>query len=295
MVLLPRLRQRPAAAAHPVDPDLLAGRGQGRQGRDRPVRPGRPALHVEVPVVADHRSGAAAAGSPPGSAAGAAGCCSSSCCWRWPSWRSGASDRQQDLGRMALLAPLVAFLSASQDIVIDAYRVELLEERQQGAGAAAVVIGYRVAMLLAGAGALVIAEFAGWFWAYAAMAGCLVVGMVTVLLAPRARGGAGAGAGSGQAGAWLKAGRGRAVRRLPAPQRSRHGAADPAVHHALQARRRAARHHDQPLLRRSRLHQARGGDDREGLRPGRDAAGRLSRRDGRQPAGHRPGLVDLRR
>ena len=48
----------------------------------------------------------------------------------------------------------------------------------------AVVIGYRVAMLLAGAGALFIAEFAGWFWAYAAMAGCLGVGMVTVLVAP---------------------------------------------------------------------------------------------------------------
>ena len=53
---------------------------------------------------------------------------------------------------------LVAFLSASQDIVIDAYRVEILEERQQGAGAAAIVLGYRVAMLLAGAGALVLAS-----------------------------------------------------------------------------------------------------------------------------------------
>src|SRR5262249_33934481 len=56
--------------------------------------------------------------------------------------------------------------------------------RQQGAGAAAIVVGYRVAMLLAGAGALVIAEFAGWFWAYASMAGCLGLGIVTVLLAP---------------------------------------------------------------------------------------------------------------
>ena len=45
-------------------------------------------------------------------------------------------------------------------------------------------IGYRLAMLLAGAGALVIAEFAGWFWAYAAMAGCLGLGIVTVLFAP---------------------------------------------------------------------------------------------------------------
>lgn len=96
----------------------------------------------------------------------------------------GAGDPQQDLGRMAMFAVLVAFLSASQDIIIDAYRVELLDERQQGAGAAAVVIGYRVAMLLAGAGALLIAAVAGWFWAYAAMAGCLAVGMVTVLAAP---------------------------------------------------------------------------------------------------------------
>lgn len=96
----------------------------------------------------------------------------------------GACDPTRNLGVMAGLALLVAFLSASQDIVIDAYRVELLGERQQGAGAAAVVVGYRVAMLLAGAGALVVAEFAGWFWAYAAMAACLVIGMATVLLAP---------------------------------------------------------------------------------------------------------------
>lgn len=96
----------------------------------------------------------------------------------------GGSDPAAGLGRMALFAGLVAFLSASQDIVIDAYRVDLLEERQQGAGAAMVVIGYRVAMLLAGAGALIIAEYFGWFWAYAAMAACLAIGMVTVLLAP---------------------------------------------------------------------------------------------------------------
>lgn len=116
----------------------------------------------------------------------------------------GTCDPAQDLGRMALLALLVAFLSASQDIVIDAYRVELLEERQQGAGAAAVVIGYRVAMLLAGAGALVIAQFAGWFWAYAAMAGCLVVGMATVLLAPEPEA-AGLAPAPGKPAAWLKA------------------------------------------------------------------------------------------
>lgn len=115
----------------------------------------------------------------------------------------GASDPRADLGRMALFAMLVAFLSASQDIVIDAYRVELLEERQQGAGAAMVVIGYRVAMLLAGAGALFIAEYAGWFWAYAAMAACLGVGMVTVLLAPEPSAPLPAARGRGTT-AWLK-------------------------------------------------------------------------------------------
>ncbi|MEK0083625.1 AmpG family muropeptide MFS transporter [Benzoatithermus flavus] len=100
----------------------------------------------------------------------------------------GACDPQHDLGRMAVFAVLVAFLSASQDIVVDAYRVELLEERQQGAGAAVVVIGYRIAMLVSGAGALVIAEHVGWFWAYAAMAACMAIGMITVLLSPEPRG-----------------------------------------------------------------------------------------------------------
>ena len=104
----------------------------------------------------------------------------------------GASDPERGLVRIAVFATLVAFLSASQDIIIDAYRVELLDERQQGAGAAAIVIGYRLAMLLAGAGALVIAEFAGWFWAYASMAACLGPGIVTVLLAPEPRAGAAA-------------------------------------------------------------------------------------------------------
>ncbi|MGE3741873.1 MAG: AmpG family muropeptide MFS transporter [Geminicoccaceae bacterium] len=117
--------------------------------------------------------------------------------------RLGASDPQTDLGGMALFAVLVAFLSASQDIVIDAYRVELLEERQQGAGAAMVVIGYRVAMLLAGAGALFIAEYAGWFWAYAAMAACLGVGMVTVLFAPEPAAPVQTGRG-GSPAIWLK-------------------------------------------------------------------------------------------
>jgi PAT family beta-lactamase induction signal transducer AmpG len=60
----------------------------------------------------------------------------------------------------AAMAVAVAFLSASQDIVIDAYRIEVLDDEQQGAGAAMIQYGYRLGMLASGAGALFIAEFA---------------------------------------------------------------------------------------------------------------------------------------
>jgi PAT family beta-lactamase induction signal transducer AmpG len=83
---------------------------------------------------------------------------------------------------VALIAAVVAFLSASQDIVIDAYRVELLEEREQGAGAAATQIGYRIGMIASGAGALYLAAYFGWFWSYAGMAALMVVGIATVLM-----------------------------------------------------------------------------------------------------------------
>ena len=117
----------------------------------------------------------------------------------------GAGDPRHGLAWMAGMAVLVAFLSASQDIVIDAYRVELLEERQQGAGAAVVVIGYRIAMLVSGVGALLIATLADWFWAYAASAACLLIGMATVLLTPEPKLAiAPAAAGPGGIGAWLK-------------------------------------------------------------------------------------------
>lgn len=85
---------------------------------------------------------------------------------------------------MALFGVLVAFFSASQDIVVDAYRIETLEETEQGAGAAAYVLGYRVGILAAGAGALLLADSSGWFLAYLAMAGLMLVGLVTILASP---------------------------------------------------------------------------------------------------------------
>ena len=84
----------------------------------------------------------------------------------------------------ALAAVIVAFLSASQDIVIDAYRIELLRPEEQGAGAAATQWGYRFGMLAAGAGALYAATFGGWAFAYGLMAALMLVGMVTVWLTP---------------------------------------------------------------------------------------------------------------
>ncbi len=96
----------------------------------------------------------------------------------------GMSDPGIDPLRTAAMAVLVAFASASQDIVIDAWRVEVLEERQLGAGAAMVVFGFRVGMLASGAGALYLASAFGWFWAYAVMAALLGIGVITILLAP---------------------------------------------------------------------------------------------------------------
>lgn len=82
----------------------------------------------------------------------------------------------------AAFALMVAFLSASQDIVVDAFRVEILEERQYGAGAAAVVLGYRFGMMASGAGALYLASVLPWSMVYAVMAALVGVGMATMLL-----------------------------------------------------------------------------------------------------------------
>jgi MFS transporter, PAT family, beta-lactamase induction signal transducer AmpG len=82
---------------------------------------------------------------------------------------------------VAIVAVLVAFLSASQDIVIDAYRVELLAAEEQGAGAAATQVGYRIGIIASTAGALYLSAL-GWTAAYGVMAACVLVGFVTVLL-----------------------------------------------------------------------------------------------------------------
>ncbi|MBO1074315.1 AmpG family muropeptide MFS transporter [Roseomonas marmotae] len=78
----------------------------------------------------------------------------------------------------------VAFLSASQDIVIDAYRIEMLDEREQGLGLAFYVWGYRLALLAVGAGVLALSDYTGWFWAFVYAAALVLVGFAAVWLGP---------------------------------------------------------------------------------------------------------------
>ena len=96
----------------------------------------------------------------------------------------GSSNPKHNLHVMAAFAVVVAFLSASQDIVIDAWRVESTTGDQLAPGSAMVGAGYRVGMLVGGAGALFIAAFAGWFAAYATMAALVGVGLLVFLFAP---------------------------------------------------------------------------------------------------------------
>ena len=87
----------------------------------------------------------------------------------------------------------VAFLSASQDIVFDALRADWLERDERGAGAAVSVLGYRIAMLISGAGALILADqWLGWQATYWLMAALMGVGMVATwfVIEPEVKGGA---------------------------------------------------------------------------------------------------------
>jgi len=83
---------------------------------------------------------------------------------------------------LGVLALTVAFTSASQDIVIDAYRTDVLRERERGAGAAVFVMGYRIAMLVSGALALILSDHIGWQNTYLLIAGAMVIGITSTLL-----------------------------------------------------------------------------------------------------------------
>ncbi len=92
------------------------------------------------------------------------------------------ADVHTQLQQIALLAVFVAFCSATQDVAVDAYRIEAVISEYQGAMAASYVFGYRVALLAAGAGAFYIADYVSWSAAYLVMALLMLVGIVTTLL-----------------------------------------------------------------------------------------------------------------
>ena len=91
-------------------------------------------------------------------------------------------------GATASLALLVAFLSASQDVVSDAWRTDTLTEAERGFGVATFVMGYRFGMIAAGAVALSLSQFIGWPRTYWSMAALMLVGVVATLIAPEPQG-----------------------------------------------------------------------------------------------------------
>jgi PAT family beta-lactamase induction signal transducer AmpG len=91
-------------------------------------------------------------------------------------------DPANNVTAIALFALLVAFSSATQDVALDAYRIESVAKEAQGAMAAMYIGGYRLGLLVAGAGALYLAKYTNWHVTYVAMAGLMLVGVFTVLL-----------------------------------------------------------------------------------------------------------------
>jgi PAT family beta-lactamase induction signal transducer AmpG len=85
---------------------------------------------------------------------------------------------------VAVMAVLVAFFSSSQDIVIDAYRTEALLPEEYGAGSSTYIMGYRLAMLVSGALALMMSDHYSWKTVYLFMAATIIVGVVGTLMGP---------------------------------------------------------------------------------------------------------------
>ncbi len=96
-----------------------------------------------------------------------------------------AANPQGNLYYVAIIAVLMAFAAATQDIAIDAWRIEAATDAEQGVMAAMYQYGYRVAIMVAGAGALIVADNVNWPAAYQFMALLMGVGFLTALFAPK--------------------------------------------------------------------------------------------------------------
>jgi len=93
-------------------------------------------------------------------------------------------DPMKDLYMLAVLVCSAAFISATQDIALDAYRIELHPDKDLAAGIATYVLGYRIALIVAGAGALYLAEFLSWHVAFKIMSLCFLIGPIILIFLP---------------------------------------------------------------------------------------------------------------
>jgi len=100
-------------------------------------------------------------------------------------WLIAGANPAQNLNLVAIFAVCVGFASATQDIVVDAWRIEAAEQERQGMMAAAYQWGYRLAQIIAGALALALADAYGWQLSYTVMAAFMAIGIGSVLFAPR--------------------------------------------------------------------------------------------------------------
>lgn len=90
-------------------------------------------------------------------------------------------DPAENMGLLAVLSVWVVMASASQDVVLDAYRIESFNKKEQGAGVAIYVLGYRIGMVFSGAGAIYLASVLSWNEVYLLMSMGALVGMITIL------------------------------------------------------------------------------------------------------------------
>jgi MFS transporter, PAT family, beta-lactamase induction signal transducer AmpG len=101
----------------------------------------------------------------------------------------GRSDPADSALETALLATAIGFLGASWDIVSDAYRIEVLSDVEQGAGAASVQYGYQTGMLIAGVGVIALSDYASWPGVFGMIAALMLAGTATAvfMIEPAAR------------------------------------------------------------------------------------------------------------
>ena len=169
-VPVPGLLRRPAVPAGLLDPVGVAARVWRQPHGDRLHQLDRHHLLHQVRVVAGGRPRAAAVADAPAGPPALVDASGPDRHRARPARHVVLRPAHRPVVAGGVFAVVVAFSSATQDIALDAFRIEATDESLQGATAATYQLGYRIAVLAAGAGALYIAEFGSWPLAYRVMA-----------------------------------------------------------------------------------------------------------------------------